>query len=183
MKTPRPIVVSFLALAAWSAVAAPSSLLNRSPFAPPAPPAAPQAVQPGRFEYRGLVTIGDQPHFCVVDTTNQKSYWLRMNQVEESVRVTAYDPSRDTVTIEAEGVPPQQAQMKEAQIITAAVPAAPMPMPGPNMPGMPPVAPAPNGTVAPPSEQEIQERRQRIVDELRRRRAARNSQSGTAPAP
>lgn len=176
MTAPRLVLVSLLALSGLAAGrAAPSSLLNKSPFAPPAPPAAPSAAPAGRFELRGVVNLGGELRFSILDTSNSKNYWLKLNESEEGVRISGYDANRDVATVEADGQK-QEAAMKAPMI--AAMAAAPVPVPVVNGPA-PAVQPA--GVAQPPSDQEIAERRQRIVEELRRRRALRSGNQAPAP--
>lgn len=167
----RPVLFTVAALAAaLGAAAAPSSLLSKSPFAPPTAPVAAAEQKAGRFELRGVVAIGAEPRFSLFDTSNSKNYWLRLNETEEGVRVTGYDRSKEAVTVEVDGQK-IEAVLKEMQIVAMAAPPPPVPMPLPAQ-GVPP-GPQAMPAGAPQNEQEIQERRQRIVEELRRRRALR----------
>jgi hypothetical protein len=69
----------------------------------------------------------------------------------------------------------QSLKMKEAQIVSVAVA-----QPPPNVPGMAPVPPGTSAAAVPAgSEAEIQARRNKIIEELRRRRALRKNPPGT----
>jgi len=169
------LMLAGLSGSAVVASAAPDSLVRNSPFTPAGGPATPAATQAPRLELRGMFSLGGAPSFAIFDTTTQKAFWLGLNQTEGNVRVTGYDPAANAVTAEVDGQP-QRLVMKEAQIITMVAP-PPMPAagsgPGPGGPGLVPGAA--------PTEQEIQERRNRIIEELRRRRALRMGQPPSAP--
>lgn len=148
--------------------AVPESLLRNSPFLP-AGNAAPVAAQGGRLELRGIFAFEGTTRFAVFDTASNRSVWLAVGESEAGLRVVAYDPSGEAVTVEYEGQS-QRLTMKEAQIVNVAVSlAAPS---GVVPPGGSPAAVTPS---APANEQEIQERRARIIEELRRRRALRQA--------
>jgi len=162
-------------LGAGAAFATTDSLLNNNPFLPSGGPAVP-TQQAARLELRGMFSLGGAPSFAIFDTTTQKAFWLGLNQAEGNVRVVGYDPATNAVSAEVDGQP-QRLVMKEAQIITMV---APPPTPVAAAAGANPGGP---GLVAgsAPSEQEIQERRNRIIEELRRRRAMRMGQPPPAP--
>lgn len=155
-------------LAAGAAMAVPESLLRNSPFLPAgnvAPVAAPQS---GRLELRGIFGLDGKPRFTIFDTSNNRAVWLAVGESDAGIRVGAYDAAAEAVTVELEGQS-VRLTMKEAQIINVAV-ALPATNPTPGMAAGGGVNPAP-----PANEQEIQERRNRIVEELRRRRALRQT--------
>lgn len=159
--------------AAGPARAVPESLLRNSPFLPAGNVASVAAPQNGRLELRGILALDGKPRFTIFDTSNNRAVWLAVGESDGGIRVGAYDAAAEAVTVELEGQA-VRLTMKEAQIINVAV-AMPSTSPNP-MAGMPAgVNPAP-----PANEQEIQERRNRIVEELRRRRALRQ---GNQPKP
>ena len=163
-------------LAAVPAWAVPESLLRNSPFMPSGSAAAVQPTQPGRLELRGILAMGGTPRFTIFDTSNNRAVWLAVGESDGGIRVSAYDPSVEAVTVELDGQS-QRLTMKEAQIVNVAVA---MPTPSANvMPSQPAAA----NPVPAANEQEIQERRNRIVEELRRRRALRQAPTPQPPHP
>ena len=165
----------FLA-AAGAASAAPESLLRNSPFAPTGNAAASAAPQSGRLELHGILAIGGKPRFSILDTSTGRGAWLAVGESEGGIRVAAFDAGPEAVTVEYEGQS-VRLTMKEAQIVNVAVT---LPIPAANpAPGQPTAGANP---ATPANEQEIQERRNRIVEELRRRRALRQSNQ-PPPAP
>lgn len=163
------MVAGLLGLGATGLQAVPESLVRNSPFQPEkgaAPAATPQV---GRFELRGIFTLDGKARFTVFDTTTNKALWLAVGESEAGIKVAAYDAAAEAVTIECEGQS-SRLTMKEAQIVNVAV-------------ALPAVAPTTTGGTPPPAvnpgppanEQEIQERRNRIIEELRRRRALRQA--------
>ncbi len=156
-------------LAAGAAPAVPESLLRNSPFIPSGNAAPVAAPQNGRLELRGILTLDGKPRFTIFDTSNNRATWLGVGEADGPIRVAAFDAAAEAVTVELEGQS-VRLTMKEAQIVNIAVT---LPTPNANTgPGTPPagVNPAP-----PANEQEIQERRNRIIEELRRRRALRQT--------
>jgi hypothetical protein len=183
----RSLSVLTAALALGPGAAALDSLLRNSPFMPLAAPVveAPPSNQLDRYELRGVSSLGGTAMFSVFDNATGRSFWLRQGDTVEGISVQHYDPGSEAVTLAGSGQT-KRLQLKEAQIVTMATPP-----PQPTM-QVPPSMPQPGGAGgvvaggarAQPSEQEINERRQAIVEELRRRRALRQQalQSGQ-PAP
>ena len=175
-----PLVVLAASLAlATPGHAVPESLKHGSPFLPPGQTdASSPAAVPGRFELRGLISLGGVRRFSIFDNSTGHGIWLALNESDRGIRATAFDAAAEALTIETDGQP-QRLVMKKPQIVTMVAPVVPVAVAG--------VAPLPGGPAvgtAPPTEQEIQERRNRIVEELRRRRALRQAaqQPGAAPA-
>ena len=164
-----------LVFAAHRAVAMPESLVRNSPFLP-AGNVAPVNAPNGRLEFRGVVSLDGTTRFTIFDTSTNRAVWLAVGESDGGLRVAAYDASAEAVTVELEGQS-VRLTMKEAQIVSVAV--AP-PAAGPQNGG--PVAGP--GLAPPPNVKEIQERRARIIEELRRRRALRQGgQPGGPPIP
>lgn len=180
-RCPSQILFAALALAVVGAAeATPESLLRNSPFLPAGNVAAVAAPQNGRLELRGIVALEGKTRFAVFDTANNRSVWLAVGESDSGLRVTAYDATSEAVTVEFEGQS-VRLTMKEPQIVNVAVnlagPVAAAPAPG---------LAGPQPTAGPAlSEPEIQERRNRIIEELRRRRALRQTsgQPGGPPLP
>ena len=155
--------------------AVPESLLRNSPFLPAGNVAPVAAPQNGRLELRGILALEGKPRFTIFDTSNNRAVWLAVGENDGGIRVSAFDAATEAVTVELEGQS-QRLTMKEAQIVNMAV----------TLPTTAAVGPAPIAGVnpAPPAnEQEIQERRNRIVEELRRRRALRQGNQPPPPTP
>ncbi len=153
-----------LVLAAHRAAAMPESLVRNSPFLP-AGNVAPVSAPNGRLEFRGVVALDGTTRFTIFDTSTNRAVWLAVGESDGGLRVAAYDASAEAVTVELEGQS-VRLTMKEAQIVSVAVT---QPSTGPQTGG--PVAGP--GLAPPPNEREIQERRARIIEELRRRRPLR----------
>ena len=160
--------VALLLAAAGIASAVPESLLRNSPFIPAGDAASAATPQNGRLELRGILTLDGKPRFTIFDTSTNRGVWLAVGESDGGIRVAAFDASAEAVTVELEGQS-VRLTMKEAQIVNVAVT-----MPTTNV-ANPAVAGAPAGVNPAPaaSEQEIQERRNKIIEELRRRRALR----------
>ena len=164
--------------------AVPESLLRNSPFQPTGS-AAPTTAPPSRLELRGLFSEGGVPRFSIFDAGSSRAYWIGLNEADGGIRVVSYDAASSSIMVEADGQA-QRLVMKEAQIVALAVPSPTQPntiiAPPGNLPPPPGAAGLGNPTGTPPSDQEIQERRNRIVEELRRRRALRGN-GPPAPPP
>ena len=175
--TSSALCVAALLAAVGSARAVPESLLRNSPFIPAGNVAPVQSATAGRLELRGILALDGKPRFTIFDTSNNRAIWLAVGESEGGIRVSAYDAAAEAVTVELEGQS-QRLTMKEAQIVNVAV-SLPVPTANP-APGQPTAGVNP---ATPANEQEIQERRNRIVEELRRRRALRQSNQPPQPAP
>lgn len=172
-RTTRAATATAAVVLACVARAGVESLVSNSPFLPQS--AVVQASNSGvldRFELRGVASFGGTLTFSVYDTTNNRGYWIPLNGTEGGVRVASYDPATEAVVVEGEGGT-RRLFLKEAQIQTM-MPPAPVPAQATTVQGTPlPVSP---GGIT--TEQEMAERRQRIIEELRRRRALRQQAQG-----
>ena len=175
-----PALLAAALLHASVAFAVPESLLRNSPFVPTGGASAAKAPQVGRIELHGIFDIDGKPRFSLLDTSTGRGAWLAVGESEGGIRVAAFDAAAEAVTVECEGQS-TRLTMKAAEIINIAVPAvASAATPGANTAGVNPAPPA--------NEQEIQERRAKIIEELRRRRALRQGgqpggQPGGPPIP
>jgi hypothetical protein len=156
----------------------PESLLRNSPFQPENAGAQASAAQGTRFELRGIATIDAVTRFSIFDTSTNRAVWLAVGESEGGARVAAFDAVAEAVTLECEGQSTRLV-MKEAKIIDVPV-SIPATVAAVSSPGGAPAAvnPAP-----PANEQEIQERRNKIIEELRRRRALRQTGQPQPPPP
>ncbi|HUG10891.1 MAG TPA: hypothetical protein VMM36_07750 [Opitutaceae bacterium] len=170
------IAAAAIALAC-GAFAGTESLVSNSPFLPQSAvtPAASNGVL-DNFELRGVASFGGVATFSIYDTTNNRGYWIPLSGTEAGVRVASYDAATEAVVVEGSGGS-RRLFLKEAQIQTM-MPPAPV-----NVATVPPQgSPLPAAAGAVTTEQEMAERRQRIIEELRRRRALRQQTQGQ-PAP
>jgi len=167
----------FLA-AAGVAWAVPESLLRNSPFVPTGGASTAPAPQGARLELHGILVIDGKPRFSILDTSTGRGAWLSVGESEGSIRVAAFDAAAEAVTVECEGQS-TRLTMKVAEIVNVAV----------TLPAAAAVNPAAGGAPAgvnpapPANEQEIQERRAKIIEELRRRRALREPGQQQPPPP
>jgi hypothetical protein len=165
-------VAAVLALACGG-FAGTESLVSNSPFLPQS--AVTQPTSNGvldNFELRGVASFGGTPTFSIYDTTNNRGYWIPLSGTEAGVRVASYDAATEAVVIEGSSGS-RRLFLKEAQIQTM-MPPAPV-----NVGNVPPQgSPLPPAAGAVTTEQEMAERRQRIIEELRRRRALRQQTQG-----
>ena len=175
--SPALLAAALLHASVGVAFAVPESLLRNSPFVPTGGASAAAAPQAGRIELHGILDIDGKLRFSILDTSTGRGAWLAVGESEGGIRVAAFDAAAEAVTVECEGQS-TRLTMKAAEIINIAVPvpsAAPAVAPGVNPAGVNPAPPA--------NEQEIQERRAKIIEELRRRRALRQSGQQQPPPP
>lgn len=170
-------LIPALMLLAIGAEATPESLLRHSPFLPAGNVASVAAQQKGRLELRGIATIDGVTRFTIFDTSSSRGVWLAVGENDGGMKVSAYDAAAEAVTVELEGQS-VRLTLKEPEIVTLAVstPATATNAAAGTAQGVRPAPPA--------NEKEIQERRNRIIEELRRRRAMRQAnQSQQNPPP
>ncbi len=157
-----------------SANAGIDGLVANSPFLPQS--AVPQGGSTGaldKYELRGVASFGGVPTFSIYDTTTNRGHWIGLDASEGGLRVASYDPQREAVVLEGEGGS-RRLFLKEAQIQTLMAPPVGLAV----FPAQGTPLPVISGGM--PSEQEMAERRQRIIEELRRRRALRQNQQSPA---
>lgn len=173
----RKLAAAILAATGCTMHAGVENLVSNSPFLPQSAvaQAAGSSGSLDRYELRGVASFNGVPTFSVYDTTNNRGYWIPLNSSQDGIRIASYDASREAVVIEGEGAS-KRLVLKEAQIQTMTV-AVPPPQ---AVPGVVQGTPLPAAPGAINTEQEMAERRQRIIEELRRRRAARQ-QTQAAP--
>lgn len=162
----------FLVLAA-SAHCGTEGLVTNSPFLPQS--AVAQSGNSGvldKYELRGVASFGGVPTFSIYDATTNRGFWIPLEASEGGLRVASYDAAREAIVLEGEGGS-RRLFLKEAQIQSlVAAPVAQQVFP------VGALLPAAAGAMA--SEQEMAERRQRIIEELRRRRALRQQPNSPA---
>lgn len=144
-------------------------LVRDSPFLP-RPGAAAAESGPAQFEFRGLVFENGGYSFSVYDQGRRYACWLRLDEPDHSLVARRFDPAKETLTIEQNGLQ-LTLPLKRAKVQALAA-GAPAPLPTavpvpPNPAAAPPPAPA-----AVNNAQEAQ-RLQSIADEIRRRRGLR----------
>lgn len=147
---------------------------ERSPFEPAGTATAPVAVVASpldRFEFRGVMTIGEDTFVTLVDTSTSKSMTIALGETIEGVKVSGFKVDDGSIQLEASGQS-KRLKLREAKIVALAVP-PPAPPPAP---GAPPVQVAGNGPPVPGatmSDEEARTRMQRVAEEIRRRREMR----------
>lgn len=170
-RTLRALLAGAALALAGAANAGVEGLVSNSPFLPEsatAPAAASGALD--RYELRGVASFGGVLTFSIYDATGNRGLWIPLEGTEAGIRVVSYDAQRESVVIEGEGVS-RRVALKEAQIQPLIAPPVAAPA-GAVVQG----SPLPQAQGAVTSEQDMAERRQRIIEELRRRRALRQNQ-------
>ena len=124
-------------------VQAGSNLLENSPFLPPNVSAAGAALEAAPLELRSVLKAGGEYEFSLYDPAKKQSTWARLNEPGHDFVVKAYDPEKDTVTVELRNRT-FKLTLKEAKIAQlstapgqppAAVAAGPQPVAGRGQPG------------------------------------------------
>ncbi len=124
-------------------VQAGSNLLENSPFLPPNVSAAGAAQEAAPLELRSVLKAGGEYEFSLYDPAKKQSTWARLNEPGHDFVVKAYDPEKDTVTVELRNRT-FKLTLKEAKIAQlstapgqppAAVAAGPQPVAGRGQPG------------------------------------------------
>ena len=167
-------------------VQAGSNLLEHSPFLPPNVSAAGAAQETAPLELRSVLKVGGEYEFSLYDSAKKQSTWARLNEPGYDFVIKAYDPEKDTVTVELRNRT-FKLTLKEAKITQlsiapgqppAAVAAGPQPVagrgqPGPTSPGRDQSGPAPALTP---------EQLRNLQNDINRRRELRR-QATTSPGP
>jgi hypothetical protein len=167
-------------------VQAGSNLLENSPFLPPNVSAAGAAQDAAPLELRSVLKAGGEYEFSLYDPAKKQSTWARLNEPGHDFVVKAYDPEKDTVTVELRNRT-FKLTLKEAKITQlstapgqspAAVATGPQPVagrgqPGPTPPGRDQSGPAPALTP---------EQLRNLQADINRRRELRR-QATTSPGP
>lgn len=88
-------------------------------FGPPAP-AAPRGAQGGdadlhALQLSGISTLGGQSMFNLVDTRNNRAFWITLNGTVNGISVVSYDAKTDTVVIARQGER-RSVSLRQAQI-------------------------------------------------------------------
>jgi hypothetical protein len=110
-----------------------SNLLDNSPFLPVGL-AAGSAQEAAPLELRSVLKEGNDYEFSLFDTAKRLSTWVRLNEAGHDFTVKAYDPDKETATVEQKNRTYKLA-LKESKIALLAGGAPGQP---PMMVGMPP---------------------------------------------
>jgi len=105
MKSPRhAVLLSGLALASALPAAEPARVGTDSPFMPAAADGAAGKAADAPLELRGVLSMGGETRFNIVDASTRKGSWVGLNQPGD-FRVVSYEKSGDTdaVTVEQGG--------------------------------------------------------------------------------
>ncbi len=161
------------------------TLVDRSPFSP-----APQAGESGgtqeaqgNLEFRGMVTDAAGTSYSVFDTTTNKGRWVRADDTNSPVQVKNFDATNNVLEVEQNGRP-VKLPLKRA-VIQAGQPVSAMTAPAPAAPPSPGNPTANNNQNRPDAAADAR-RLEAVAAEVRRRRALRNTATGTRqgqPAP
>ena len=81
-------------------VQADSNLLENSPFLPPNVSATGAAQEATPLELRSVLKAGGDYEFSLYDTAKKQSTWAKLNESGYDFIVKAFDPEKDTVTVE-----------------------------------------------------------------------------------
>ena len=167
-------------------VQAGSNLLENSPFLPPNVSAAGAAQEAAPLELRSVLKAGGEYEFSLYDPAKKQSTWARLNEPGHDFVVKAYDPEKDTVTVELRNRT-FKLTLKEAKIAQlstapgqppAAVAAGPQPVAGRGQPG--PTPPGRDQSGAAPAL--TPEQLRNLQADINRRRELRR-QATTSPGP
>ena len=119
----RVSVIGLVGLAVVAvAGAAPASLRQVSPFAPPdgpAPVADSQAL--GSIELTGILVMDKKPRFNLHDLASNRSFWILLGQSQNGLTATGYDAASNSVVVEGRGGV-RAIRLKEARVISVPVP-------------------------------------------------------------
>jgi hypothetical protein len=123
-------------------VQAGSNLLENSPFLPPNVSAAGAAQDAAPLELRSVLKAGGEYEFSLYNPAKKQSTWARLNEPGYDFVVKAYDPEKDTVTVELRNrtfkLTLKQAKITQLSIASGQPPAAavagPQPMAGRGLP-------------------------------------------------
>lgn len=160
-----------------------TSLVRDSPFLPGAGGDRPAEGGSAQFEFRGVVAEAGGYLFSVYDQGRREAGWVRLNEPGQPFVARHYDAAKDTLTIEHAGQA-QTLALKRAPVqpLAAAPPAQASPPPLPTTgTATPPAAGNASSPANVTNAQEAQ-RLQNIADEIRRRRAIRQTPPPERPA-
>jgi hypothetical protein len=157
-----------------------TKLAATSPFLPPDGAAAASAGENTPLELRGILRDGDGYRFSIFDPARKSGQWVRLNEPGHDFTVKAHDVAHDSVTLDFQGrvltLPLHSAK------VVGLTPAAQVTLGGGQFSGpMPTNGGTGVGPVPRPTTPEDAARFNRAVEEINRRRAAR--ERGMTPAP
>jgi len=104
------------AVALAAPLPAASGLLDSSPFLPPNAPAGAAAKDAAPLELRSILKDGGEYEFSLYDTGRKQSTWAKLNEPGHDFMVKAFDPDKETVTVEQQNRTYKLA-LKEARIV------------------------------------------------------------------
>jgi len=95
------VLLAGLALAARLPAAEPAHVGTDSPFLPAAADGGPGKAADAPLELRGVLNMGGETRFNIVDASTKKGTWVALNQPGD-FRVVSYEKSGDTDTVTVE---------------------------------------------------------------------------------
>lgn len=150
------------------------TLAANSPFLPP-DGAAVTATENTPLELRGIMTDASGYRFSIYDPVKKSGQWVRLNESGHDFTVKTHNVTGNSVMLEYQGRMLTLA-LRSAKVVGVAVP-EPTAGPKPNAVVMG------GGPVPHPPTAEEKERYNRAVDEINRRRMAREKNPGALPMP
>lgn len=148
-------------------------LLESSPFAPMVQPAPAAKVETeSGLELRSVLADGNSFRFSLFDTTTKQSFWVQLNQAGKPALAREYDQAGEVLSVDFNGKQ-LKVPLKKAKLVAKNVPTVPEAAKGPVSSPLP-VA------IAPARSTDEVQRMQKITEEVRSRRLAR--QTGLRPA-
>lgn len=152
-------------LAARAGFPALESLLMHSPFATATKAELP-AVHTPTLDFRGVLVEDGVPYFSIHDPATKRSAWVSLQEATEHYTVLSYDAAVEQITVRQQGRILTLTLKGMARGLFAAINHT-TGLPGGDSP------PDPQPTLAPDRESR---RLQNVAEEIRRRRAARQTQ-------
>ena len=138
------------------------------------------------------MVLGGVHTFSLFDTTSKKGFWISLGESVESVSVSDYDGSDESVLVRGGGFA-RRLKLKEAKIVALKV-TAPKPRPAPGVAtnltpsrgsqiansGSAASGTANQAAINNLSDEEVRARMQKVAEEIRRRRAMRRMMADKA---
>lgn len=66
-------------------------------------PVTTQVAAEQKFEFTGVIKLGDGPLVCVTEIARNRSHWLNVGQTSAGISVTSYDPEQNHITVRHQG--------------------------------------------------------------------------------
>ena len=166
----------FAGLSLALVVRADPSLAARSPFLPPDQSGSAVATENTPLELRGIMGDTSGYKFSIYDPAKKSGQWVKLNEAGHDFTVKAHDVVRDTISLDYQGrmltLP-----LHSAKVVSVAVSEPPPPSMATNEPRPIRMGGGGLGPQPKPSSPEEAARYNRAIEEISRRRAAREKSS------